>query len=120
MNLSWLIPVHRHLGETLLILPLAVVLLALLKGKTLLPRITAVLLDIQFVLGIVTFVFLTKVAVVPHVACMFLALGLAHAFAKKDNRTAVAGAFAGVFALLLVGYLVQKGVLPGKNFIISL
>ena len=116
MNLSWLLPVHRHLGETLLVLPLVVVAVSLLsKRKTLLPRITAVLLDIQLVLGFATFVFLTHTVVVLHAVCMFLGLGLAHAFAKKENRTAVAGAFAGVFALLLVGYLIQKGKLPGGD-----
>jgi len=119
MNLSWLLPVHRHLGETLLVLPIVVVLIALLKGRTLLPRITAVLLDIQFVLGIVTFACLTRTAVVLHIVCMVLALGLAHAFAKKENRTAVAGAFAGVFVLLLLGYLFQTGKLPGGDLRIT-
>lgn len=119
MNLSWLIPVHRHLGEMLLVLPIVVVLISAFKGKSLLPRITAVLLDVQLVLGIVTLVFVKgrKPVSLLHIVCMVLALGLAHAFAKKEPKKIAAG-FAGVFVLLLLGYAFQKGLIPGGTAVL--
>lgn len=118
--MSVIISIHRHFGELLLLLPLAVIGVALTKGKTALPRVTAVLLDIQFVLGLVTLFMASKVVSGLHLVCMTLALGLAHAFAKKDNAKAVAGAFGGVFALLVLGYLFQKGVLPNGGWFIAI
>ncbi len=106
-----LIPIHKHLGELILLLPLVVIAVALFKGKSVLPRITAVLIDIQFVLGLATLILVSKTVSILHVVCMFLAMGLAHAVAKKDNQKAVAAGFAGVLALIVVGYLFQKGVL---------
>ena len=120
MNLSWLIPVHKHLGETLIVLPVVVVIVALLRGGSILPRITAVLLDVQILLGVFTLILVTKSVSVLHIVCMAAALGLAHAFAKKDNRTAVAGAFSGVFALLVLGYLFQRGILPDGGLRLTL
>ncbi len=109
MNLA---PIHRHFGELLLVLPVVVILIALLKGKTVLPRIVAVLMDVQLVLGALTFALQSKVASIPHLLCMLGAIALAHVFAKRENQAQVAGGFAGVLALLIVGYLFQKGVLP--------
>lgn len=104
--------IHRHFGELLLILPVVVILVALLKGKTVLPRIVAVLLDVQLLLGAATFALFTKVASVPHILCMIGAVALAHVFAKRENQAQVAVGFAGVLALLVIGYLFQKGLLP--------
>lgn len=116
-----LVDLHKHSGHLLLLLPLVVVVVAKLKGKTPLPRIVAVLLDIQLVVGLVTY-FFGGIAVKPlaglHVVCMVLALGLAHAFAKKDAPNKVAGAFAGVFVLILLGYLLQKGVIPNGGWML--
>ena len=111
MDLSWLKPVHQHFGELLLILPVAVIIVALTKGKSPLPRITAVLLDIQFVLGILTAAFVMKGFNIVHAVCMVAALGLAHAFAKKEPKKVAVG-FAGVLAVIVTGYLCVKGVLP--------
>ena len=92
MNLSWLIPVHKHSRRSPdPVLPVVVVIVALLRGGSILPRITAVLLDVQILLGVFTLILVTKSVSVLHIVCMAAALGLAHAFAKKDNRTAVAG-----------------------------
>lgn len=115
-----LIPIHKHFGELLILLPLVVIAVALFKGKTVLPRITAVLIDIQFVLGLATLVLVTKTVCVLHIVCMFLAMGLAHAVAKKENQVAVASGFAGVLALIVLGYLFQKGVLPNGDLRITL
>jgi hypothetical protein len=109
MNLA---PIHRHFGELLLILPVVVILVALFKGKTVLPRIVAVLLDVQMVLGAVTFAIQSKVASIPHILCMVAAIAIAHVFAKRENQAQVAVGFAGVLALLVVGYLFQKNILP--------
>lgn len=108
MNLA---DIHQHFGELLLILPVAVIIVALVKGKTPLPRIVAVLLDIQLVLGIAFVIFERKSFNIAHVVCMIAACGLAHAFAKKDPKKVVVG-FAAVLALIVTGYLCAKGKLP--------
>lgn len=111
---------HKHFGELLLLLPLVVIVVAFAKGRSPLPRITAVLLDIQFVLGLVTLIVVSKAVSILHLVCMVGALGLAHAFAKKDGAKAVAAGFAGVFALLVAGYLFQKGVLPNGGWFLRI
>lgn len=102
---------HKHFGELLLILPVAVIIVALVKGKTPLPRIVAVLLDVQLVLGLATAIFATKGFNIAHVVCMIAACGIGHAFAKKEPKKVVVG-FAAVLAVIVAGYLCVKGVLP--------
>ena len=103
--------IHKHFGELLLILPVAVIIVALVKGKTPLPRIVAVLLDIQVVLGLVSAVLVYKGFNIAHAVCMIAACGVAHAFAKKEPQKVAIG-FAAVLALLVTGYLCAKGKLP--------
>lgn len=100
--------IHRHFGELLLILPIAIIIVAFVKGKTPLPRIYAVLLDIQLVLGAVTFALYTKSVNLLHLVCMIAAVAVAHIVAKRDNQAQVAIGFAVVLALLVLGYLFQK------------
>lgn len=102
---------HKHFGELLLILPVVVIIVALIKGKTPLPRIVAVLLDIQLLLGLATAVFVTKGFNIAHAVCMIAACGLGHAFAKKEPKKVAVG-FAAVLAVIVAGYLCAKGILP--------
>ena len=102
---------HQHFGELLIILPVVVIIVALVKGKTPLPRIVAVLLDVQLVLGLATAIFVMKGFNIAHAVCMIAACGLGHAFAKKEPKKVAVG-FAAVLAVIVVGYLCAKGKLP--------
>lgn len=108
--------IHKHFGMLLLVLPIAVVIVSLVKGKTPLPRIVAVLLDVQLVLGIATFALYTKTVNGAHLLSMLGAIAIAHVVAKRDNQAQVAVGFIAVLALLVIGYLFQIGKIPGSFF----
>ena len=101
---------HKYYGEFLQIVPLAVLLWYALRGKTPLQCVAPILLDIGVTLGLILYLFGGGQVSVWHPVCMFAALALAHAVAKSSSRPLVYGAWAGVFALLILGIQIARGV----------
>jgi len=102
--------VHKYYGEFLQLVPLGLLLWYALHGKTPLQRVAPVLLDIGVALGLILYLFGGAQVSVWHPVCMFAALALAHAVAKSSSRVLVYAAWSGVFALLILGIQIARGV----------
>ncbi|MDR2980899.1 MAG: hypothetical protein LBV12_01485 [Puniceicoccales bacterium] len=109
-----LIDIHKYFGETLQLVALIAVVWIAIKGKAPIKRVAPVLLDINFVIGIMVWILEQRQISVLHPVCMIAALALAHIAAKKEKPGVVIGLWCGVLALLVVGILIAKGkIAPG-------
>ena len=104
-----LFAIHKHYGSFLLLLIVIVVVNALVKGpNTKLQRITAVLVDINLVVGLVA-VFQAEARNVSwlHPILALGAVGLLHAGAKSEDKAKVVRCFTLALVLLVVAWAVN-------------
>ena len=100
---------HKHYGSLLLVLILAVIIVALVKGpKPVLQRIVAVLVDINLVVGLVV-VFQAESRNVSWFHPIFAlgAVGLLHASAKSEDKAKVVRCFSLALVLLVAAWSVN-------------
>ena len=100
---------HKHYGSLLLVLILAVIIVALVKGpKPVLQRIVAVLVDINLVVGLVV-VFQAESRNVSWFHPIFAlgAVGLLHASAKSEDKAKVVRCFSIALVLLVAAWSVN-------------
>lgn len=100
---------HKHYGTLLLVLVLAVILVALVKGpKPVFQRIVAVLVDINLVVGLIA-VFQADARNVSWFHPIFAlgAVGLLHAGAKSEDKAKVVRCFSIALVLLLAAWSVN-------------
>ena len=99
---------HKHYGTTLLVLVLAVIVVALLKGpKPVFQRIVAVLVDINLVVGLFAFFATSRPVSWFHPIFALGAVGLLHAGAKSEDRAKVIRCFSIALALLVAAWAVN-------------
>ncbi len=104
-----LFTVHKHYGSLLLVLILAVIIVAIVKGpKPVLQRIVAVLVDLNLVLGVFT-IFQEGARNVSWFHPIFAlgAVGLLHASAKSEDRNKVIRCFSLALGLLVLAWSVN-------------
>ncbi len=104
-----LFAIHKHYGSFLLLLIVIVVVNALVKGpNTKLQRITAVLVDINLVVGLVA-VFQAEARNVSwlHPILALGAVGLLHAGAKSEDKAKVVRCFTLALVLLVAAWAVN-------------
>ena len=100
---------HKHYGSLLLVLILAGIIVALVKGpKPVLQRIVAVLVDINLVVGLVV-VFQAESRNVSWFHPIFAlgAVGLLHAGAKSEDKAKVVRCFSLALLLLVAAWSVN-------------
>ena len=100
---------HKHYGSLLLVLVLAVILVALVKGpKPVFQRIVAVLVDINLVIGLIA-VFQADARNVSWFHPIFAlgAVGLLHAGAKSEDKAKVVRCFSIALVLLVAAWAVN-------------
>lgn len=100
---------HKHYGSLLLVLVLAVILVALVKGpKPVFQRIVAVLVDINLVIGLIA-VFQADARNVSWFHPIFAlgAVGLLHAGAKSEDKAKVVRCFSIALVLLVAAWSVN-------------
>ena len=100
---------HKHYGSLLLVLVLAVIIVALVKGpKPVFQRIVAVLVDINLVVGLVA-VFQADSRNVSWFHPIFAlgAVGLLHAGAKSEDKAKVVRCFSIALVLLVAAWSVN-------------
>jgi hypothetical protein len=103
-----LFAIHKHYGSLLLVLILAVIIVALVKGpNTKLQRIVAVLVDINLVIGIVTLFYTAKPISLYHPIFALGAVGLLHASAKSEEKNKVVACFSLALFLLIAAWSVN-------------
>lgn len=104
-----LFAIHKHYGSFLLLLIVIVVVNALVKGpNTKLQRITAVLVDINLVVGLIA-VFQAGARNVSwlHPVLALGAVGLLHAGAKSEDKAKVVRCFTLALVLLVAAWAVN-------------
>jgi hypothetical protein len=104
-----LFAIHKHYGSFLLLLIVIVVVNALVKGpNTKLQRITAVLVDINLVVGLIA-VFQAEARNVSwlHPVLALGAVGLLHAGAKSEDKAKVVRCFTLALVLLVAAWAVN-------------
>ncbi|MFM2130815.1 MAG: hypothetical protein ACO268_03810 [Opitutales bacterium] len=104
-----LFAIHKHYGSFLLLLIVIVVVNALVKGpNTKLQRITAVLVDINLVVGLIA-VFQAEARNVSwlHPILALGAVGLLHAGAKSEDKAKVVRCFTLALVLLVAAWAVN-------------
>lgn len=104
-----LFTIHKHYGSLLLVLLLAVIVVALVKGpNTKFQRIVTVLVDINLVIGIFA-IFQDGARNISwfHVIFALGAVGLLHASAKSEDRTKVVSGFSIALGLLVLAWSVN-------------
>lgn len=104
-----LFAIHKHFGSFLLLLIVIVVVNALVKGpNTKLQRITAVLVDINLVVGLIA-VFQAEARNVSwlHPILALGAVGLLHAGAKSEDKAKVVRCFTLALVLLVAAWAVN-------------
>ncbi len=100
--------IHKHYGSLLLLLVLAVVIVTLVRGpKTALQRVVAVLVDINLVIGLVSFFVTVRPVSYFHPIFALAAVGLLHASAKSEDRVKVLRCFGLAFLFLLAAWAVH-------------
>ena len=100
---------HKHYGSLLLVLVLAVILVALVKGpKPVFQRIVAVLVDINLVVGLVA-IFQAGSRNISWFHPIFAlgAVGLLHAAAKSEDKAKVVRCFSLALVLLVAAWSVN-------------
>ena len=99
---------HKHYGSLLLVLVLAVIVVALVKGpKPVFQRIVAVLVDINLVVGLVAFFLTSRPVSWFHPIFALGAVGLLHAGAKSEEKGKVVRCFSIALILLLAAWAVH-------------
>ena len=112
---------HKHYGTLLLVLVLAVIVIALVKGpKPVLQRIVAVLVDINLVVGLVAFFQTVRPISWLHPILALGAVGLLHAGAKSEDKAKVVRCFGIALVLLVAAWAVNASWGPAwfkTNFV---
>ena len=116
-----LLVAHKHYGSLLLILVLAVIVVALVKGpKPVFQRIVAVLVDINLVVGLVAFFQTVRPISWFHPILALGAVGLLHAGAKSEDKAKVVRCFSIALVLLVAAWAVNASWGPAwfkTNFV---
>ena len=112
---------HKHYGSLLLVLILAVIIVALVKGpKPLFQRIVTVLVDINLVVGIVAFFQTVRPISWFHPILALAAVGLLHAASKSEDKAKVVRCFSIALVLLVAAWAVNASWGPAwfkTNFV---
>ena len=99
---------HKHYGSLLLVLILAVIIVALVKGpKPLFQRIVAVLVDINLVVGIVAFFQTDRPISWFHPILALAAVAFLHIGAKSEDKGKVVRCFSIALVLLVAAWAVN-------------
>ena len=99
---------HKHYGSLLLVLILAVIIVALVKGpKPLFQRIVAVLVDINLVVGIVAFFQTARPISWFHPILALAAVAFLHIGAKSEDKGKVVRCFSIALLLLIAAWAVN-------------
>jgi hypothetical protein len=99
---------HKHYGSLLLVLILAVIIVALVKGpKPLFQRIVAVLVDINLVVGIVAFFQTARPISWFHPILALAAVAFLHLGAKSEDKGKVVRCFSIALVLLAAAWAVN-------------
>lgn len=103
-----LLSAHKHYGSLLLLLILAVIIVALLKGpKPVFQRIVAVLVDINLLVGLIAFFLTVRPVSWFHPIFALGAVGLLHASAKSEDKAKVVRCFSLALVLLVAAWAVN-------------
>ena len=99
---------HKHYGSLLLVLILAVIIVALVKGpKPLFQRVVAVLVDINLVVGIVAFFQTARPISWFHPILALAAVAFLHIGAKSEDKGKVVRCFSIALVLLAAAWAVN-------------
>ena len=99
---------HKHYGTLLLVLVLAVIIVALVKGpKPVFQRIVAVLVDINLIVGLFAFFNTARPVSWFHPILALGAVGLLHAGAKSEDKATVVRCFSIALVLLVAAWAVN-------------
>ena len=99
---------HKHYGSLLLVLVLAVIIVALVKGpKPVFQRIVAVLVDINLVVGLVAFFQTARPISWFHPILALGAVALLHIGAKSEDKSKVVRCFSIALLLLIAAWAVN-------------
>jgi hypothetical protein len=99
---------HKHYGSLLLVLVLAVIVVALVKGpKPVFQRIVAVLVDINLVVGLVAFFQTARPISWFHPILALGAVALLHIGAKSEDKSKVVRCFSIALLLLIAAWAVN-------------
>lgn len=103
-----LFAIHKHYGSLLLLLILAVIVVALVKGpKTKFQRIVTVLVDINLVVGLVAFFYTVRPISWFHPILALAAVALLHIGAKSEDKGKVVSCFSMALLLLIAAWAVN-------------
>ena len=103
-----LFAIHKHYGSLLLVLILAVIIVALVKGpKPLFQRIVAVLVNINLVVGIVAFFQTARPISWFHPILALAAVAFLHIGAKSEDKSKVVRCFSIALLLLIAAWAVN-------------
>ncbi|MEY3813291.1 MAG: hypothetical protein RI910_1337 [Verrucomicrobiota bacterium] len=112
---------HKHYGSLLLVLILAVIIVALVKGpKTVLQRIVTVLVDINLVVGLVAFFQTARPISWFHPILALAAVAFLHIGAKSEDKGKVVRCFSIALVLLVAAWAVNASWGPAwfkTNFV---
>ena len=99
---------HKHYGSLLLVLVLAVIIVALVKGpKPVFQRIVAVLVDINLVAGLVAFFTTARPISWFHPILALAAVAFLHIGAKSEEQAKVVRCFSVALVLLVAAWAVN-------------
>ena len=99
---------HKHYGSLLLVLILAVIVVALVKGpNTKFQRIVTVLVDINLVVGLVAFFYTVRPISWFHPILALAAVALLHIGAKSEDKGKVVRCFSIALVLLVAAWAVN-------------
>jgi hypothetical protein len=99
---------HKHYGSLLLLLILAVIVVALVKGpNTKFQRIVTVLVDINLVVGLVAFFYTVRPISWFHPILALAAVALLHIGAKSEDKGKVVRCFSIALVLLVAAWAVN-------------
>jgi hypothetical protein len=99
---------HKHYGSLLLVLILAVIVVALLKGpNTKFQRIVTVLVDVNLVVGLVAFFYTVRPISWFHPILALAAVALLHIGAKSEDKGKVVRCFSIALVLLVAAWAVN-------------
>jgi len=112
---------HKHYGSLLLVLVLAVIIVALVKGpKPVFQRIVAVLVDINLVVGLVAFFQTARPISWFHPILALCAVAFLHIGAKSEDKGKVVRCFSITLVLLVAAWAVNASWGPAwfkTNFV---
>jgi len=99
---------HKHYGSLLLVLILAVIVVALVKGpQTKFQRIVTVLVDINLVAGLAAFFYTVRPISWFHPILALAAVALLHIGAKSEDKGKVVRCFSIALVLLVAAWAVN-------------